>query len=170
MKLELDNWGMPLIADGSDFTPLRVNIVDQNGTLKVLASGYVFFTIEGPGEIIGGEFNQGNPMRAEFGTASALIRSTTTPGKIKVKAYVNGLKADEIIIESLPTKMIPIYDRVYAEKSRRASGRSPEIKLSSISGPSTDMQKLQDQVRELQLQVTNKEQELMDMKNKCSPQ
>ena len=170
VKLELDNWGMPLIADGSDFTPLRVNIVDQNGTLKVLAPGYVFFTIEGPGEIIGGEFNQANPMRAEFGTATALIRSTTTPGKIKVKAYVNGLKADEIIIESLPTKMIPIYDRVYAEKSRRASGRSPEIKLSSISGLSTDMQKLQDQVRELQLQVTNKEQELMDMKNKCSPQ
>ena len=54
LQLALDDLGIPLAADGSDFVPVRATVVDNKGVPKVLASEYVHFTIEGPGQIIGG--------------------------------------------------------------------------------------------------------------------
>lgn len=171
VKLALDDWGMPLVADGSDFVPVRANIVDQKGILKVLATEYVYFDVDGPGEVIGGEFNHGNPMRTEFGTATALIRATSTPGKIKVRAYVDGLKADEITIDSISSPMAMIYDETYAKQSRVPTADRPSTRaVLGLSGASADVDNLKDQIHELQLQLTDKEQQFLDLRNKCKPQ
>ena len=101
IKLSLEHRELPLAADGSDFVPVFASIVDQKGVPKVLASEHVFFEVEGPADIIGGQFNQSNPTHTEFGQAVALIRARTIAGKIRVMAYVNGLAPDEISFESV---------------------------------------------------------------------
>ena len=71
VNVTIDDAGVGLTADGSDFVPVRATIVDNKGVPKVLASEYVYFVVEGPGEIIGGPGSQANPARTEFGTATA---------------------------------------------------------------------------------------------------
>lgn len=101
LHLEVDDLGVPLQADGSDFVPVRAYVVDQYGTTKVLESAYVTFHVDGPGEIIGGEANHGNPMKTEFGVATALVRAGMTPGTLHVTATTDGLKSDAIDIQSV---------------------------------------------------------------------
>lgn len=101
LRLEVDDEGVPLQADGSDFVPVRAYVVDEYGTTKVLESAYVTFHVDGPGAIIGGEANHGNPMKTEFGEATALVRAGMTPGTLHVTATSDGLKSDAIDITSI---------------------------------------------------------------------
>ncbi len=101
IHLEVDDQGVPLQADGSDFVLVRAYVVDQYGVMKVLESAYVKFHVDGPGEIIGGEQNHGNPMKTEFGEATALVRAELTPGTLHVTATSDGLKSDSIDIQSV---------------------------------------------------------------------
>ena len=101
IHLEVDDQGVPLQADGSDFVPVRAYVVDQYGVMKVLESAYVKFHVDGPGEIIGDEQNHGNPMKTEFGESTALVRAGLTPGTLHVTATSDGLKSDSIDIQSV---------------------------------------------------------------------
>ncbi len=167
VALTLDAWDVPLCADGSDFIPVRANIVDQKGVPKVLATEYVHFTVEGPASLIGGGFNQGNPMRTEFGTATALVRAAATPGKITVRAYVDGLTPGEITFDSVSSKLPSVEDEAYTRASRQpAADRPSAITLPGGMSSEADTRKLQDQVRQLELELTSKQQELMDLKGK----
>lgn len=96
LHLVVDDQGVPLQADGSDFVPVRAFVVDQYGTPKVLESAYVTFHVDGPGEIIGGEANHGNPMKTEFGEATTLVRAGLTPGMLHITATSDGLKSDSV--------------------------------------------------------------------------
>jgi len=89
--LEVDSAGTGLYADGSDFVPVRASIVDNKGIIKVLEVDNIHFEVEGDGEIIGGTFNQANPMKTQFGTSTILIKATT---KAEV-AVQSTRKADE---------------------------------------------------------------------------
>jgi beta-galactosidase len=170
VKLSLEGRGFPLVADGSDFVPVFARIVDQKGTHKVLATEYVFFEVEGPGDIIGGRFNQANPTRTEFGSAVALIRARTTAGKIHVKAYVNGLAPDEITFDSIPSALPLSYDGDYARESATPAPGEPA--LMNLPGSSSDatVRDLRRKVNDLELQLTDKEQQLMNLKNKLKAQ
>jgi beta-galactosidase len=101
LHLVVDDLGVPLQADGSDFVPVRAYVVDQFGTIKVLESAYIHFQVGGPGDIIGGEANHGNPMKTEFGVATALVRAGIAPGTLHVTATSDGLKSDTIDIQSV---------------------------------------------------------------------
>jgi beta-galactosidase len=105
LRLEVENHGVPLQADGSDFVPVRAYIVDEYGTTRVLDSSYVTFHVDGPGEIIGGEANNGNPMKSEFGIATALVRAGLTPGTLHITATTDGLKPGAIDIQSVPPSL-----------------------------------------------------------------
>ena len=54
VQVTVDDGGIGLVADGSDFVPIRATVVDNKGVPKVLASEYVYFQVEGPAEIISG--------------------------------------------------------------------------------------------------------------------
>ena len=170
VKLSLADRDIPLLADGSDFIPVVATIVDQNGTTKVLATEYVFFEVEGEGEIIGGRFNQANPMRTEFGSAVVLIRARISAGKIRVKAYVNGLAADEIVFESIPPALTLTYDAGYLRDSVAPTATSPALMILSSSGPDASAKELQRKVDNLELQLTDSEQQLMELKHKLKTQ
>jgi beta-galactosidase len=117
LRLFIDNEGQKLIADGSDFIPVICEITDEEGNVRRLAKDQILFTVEGEGTIIGDDLIGANPRNVEFGSAPALIRSTLTPGKIKVHARVlfegeNAPAPADIEFESIAPKQ----DLVYLEK------------------------------------------------------
>ena len=108
IRLSIDKQGHELIADGSDFIIIVAEITDDNGNVRRLAKDEVVFTVEGEGKIIGDATILANPRQVEFGSAPVLIKSTTKPGKITVKAHVlfegtHAPAASEISFESIPS-------------------------------------------------------------------
>lgn len=88
IHLWLDDDGVGLVSDGSDFVTVVAAITDRNGNIKRLNNDYIKFQVEGEGTIIGGQDVLANPAPVKWGTAPVLIRSTLKPGKIKVTASV----------------------------------------------------------------------------------
>lgn len=88
IRLTIDNLGQPLLADGSDLVVVIAEITDDNGNVRRLAKENILFTVEGEATIAGNASIGANPRAVEFGSAPVLIRSTLTPGKIKIKAQV----------------------------------------------------------------------------------
>lgn len=88
IKLWVDNEGTSLHADGSDMVTVVAAIADDQGNIKRLNNEHILFSIEGEGRIVGDQESFSNPVEVKWGTAPVLIQSTTTAGKIKVKASV----------------------------------------------------------------------------------
>lgn len=88
IKLWVDNEGTALHADGSDMVTVVAGISDDQGNIKRLNNEHILFSIEGEGRIVGDQESFSNPVEVKWGTAPVLIQSTTTAGKIKVKASV----------------------------------------------------------------------------------
>ncbi|WP_139957428.1 glycoside hydrolase family 2 protein [Flavicella sediminum] len=165
LKLSIDKVGLNLIADGSDFIPVRATIVDRNGAKKVLAEEYVYFEVEGPAEIIGGTQNQGNPAKSSFGIATALIKATTKPGKITVRAFVKGLKSDEIVFESKAAGMKLFYDNAYLIQSKVPLKDKITIQQIKEEKLPNNIKELQEEIKMLRLQVVGKDQALMELRS-----
>ena len=114
LRLYTDWNGKPLVADGSDFIVVVAEVTDDNGNVRRLAKENIVFTVEGEGEIIGDASIHANPRPVEWGSAPVLIRSTRTPGKIRISARVEfpGTHAPtpaEIEIESMPAPFKAVY-------------------------------------------------------------
>jgi len=175
IRLTLDGAGVGLTADGADFIPLRATVVDNKGVPKVLASELVRFEVEGPGQIIGGAENGANPMKTQFGVATALLRATTQPGTIRVRAWAPGLKAGELALASSAPATPLLFSGAYAVASRasRASDAGAVRVVAPPGGPSApgggagaSTEKLQQEVRRLQLEAVSRDQEIADLRNK----
>ena len=114
LRLYADWEGKPLVADGSDFIVVVAEVTDDNGNVRRLAKENIVFEVEGEGEIIGNASIHANPRPVEWGSAPVLIRSTRTPGEIKIKAHVEhpGTHAPtpaELVIESVPATIPALY-------------------------------------------------------------
>ncbi len=166
IQVTVDDAGAGLTADGSDFVPVRATIIDNKGVPKVLAVEDVYFEVEGPAEIIGGVFNQANPMRTEFGTATALIRAKTTPGSIRVKAYAKGLTSGEVRLTSTAPALPLAFDAKYAAASKSPATGGFVILQPGKSALPTDATKMADEMLRLQRELTSKEQDLMELRTK----
>ena len=88
LLLWIDNEGVNLKADGSDFVTVVAAVADKNGNIKRLNNYYVKFHVEGEGRLLGDASILANPAPVKWGTAPVLIQSTLKPGKIKVIASV----------------------------------------------------------------------------------
>lgn len=86
IRLRLDDCGVPLMADGGDFTTVIAEVVDDEGVVKRLNKDRIRFEVKGEGEIMGDHRIDANPRRVEWGSAPVLIRSTRRAGPITVKA------------------------------------------------------------------------------------
>lgn len=73
---------------------LRARIVDENGTLVPDATPPVKFTVEGDASIIGE-----NPVAAEAGIATVLLKTGVKGGAISLKATADMLKG-EIVVDA----------------------------------------------------------------------
>lgn len=166
LTLSLADKGMVLIADGSDFVPVRAMVMDQRGSKKVLASEHVYFKVEGPAEIIGDSATFANPMLTEFGTATALVRATTVPGTIKITAYASGLEAGSITFDSKSAPLPLAYDKGYATTSKRSVGTGSTVIIQASGNDlPTDVKALQTELAKARLDLVGKDQDLMELRS-----
>lgn len=115
--LWLDNEGVQLEANGSDFVTVVAGVADKNGSIKRLNNYYIKFQISGEGRILGDASILANPAPVRWGTAPILVQSTLKAGKIKVTANVlfegSQMPVSAVIeFESKPSR-IPL---IYSEK------------------------------------------------------
>ena len=166
VSVTVDDAGIGLVADGSDFVPVRATVVDNKGVPKVLASEYVYFEVEGPGEIIAGPLAHANPAKTEFGTATALLRAKTTPGMIRVRAHVPGLSGGEAYLASAPAPAPLAFDARYAAASKAPATDGGVMIRAAGNDPPADVKELRGEVQRLRRELTSKEQDLMELRSK----
>jgi beta-galactosidase len=102
VELSLDTCGLDPVADGSDWVRVYAHICDARGTTYPYAEDVITFSVVGQGSLIGDESRIANPVRAEAGIATGLVRTTRTAGAITVRATSPGLKEAVIQFESKP--------------------------------------------------------------------
>lgn len=99
-----------LSADGADLAVVKVEIVDEKGRIVPIAGNKVFFTLTGPGRLIGvgngdpscHEPDKGNSRSAFNGLAQAIVQTTAQPGTIELLAETSGLKSFRLVMHSKP--------------------------------------------------------------------
>lgn len=170
IRLWLDNEGTDLIADGSDFVTLVAAVTDRKGTVKHLNNSTIQFEIEGEGEIIGDSSLIENPRKVTWGTAPVLIRATTNPGRITVKAYVTPQATQrpmeaELTFNSIPSKTEQLYADTeladYGLKDKHTSKKKEsEVDLQK------EIAKLRKELNQLKLKQVEKQQEQFGEKQK----
>ena len=103
IQLEIANFGIPLVADGSDMVLVYATIFDEEGNVCTDATNSIYFTIEGDATIVGDEdrLAKTNPFKAEAGIASVYVKASKIAGKVKLIASSHRLEsgASEIKIE-----------------------------------------------------------------------
>lgn len=151
LKMELDDAGLPLVADGGDFVIVRCYMVDSSGSWKVLAHNQVYFEVEGEGVIVGDEGIQANPFNAEFGSAAVYIRSTTKPGTIKITAKTCNMGRGSISLKSVAPSLPLLWKKEAPSKKLKAKKRK---RSEQIKGYAAD--KFSKEDFERQLKVTPK--------------
>lgn len=166
VKVTVDDAGCGLTADGADFVPVRATIVDNKGVPKVLAEEYVYFEVEGPGEIVSSPVSHTSPAHTEFGTATVLLRTKTTPGVIRIKAHVQGLKSGDVRVVSQPPPLPLFFDAPYAAASKPPAAGGQVVIQEQGGAQPADVKQLKEQVIQLQRQLTSKEQDLMELRSK----
>ncbi|MBB6430274.1 glycoside hydrolase family 2 protein [Algisphaera agarilytica] len=117
IRLVADDEGRTLVADGSDFVTCFAEVVDSHGQRVYDADGLVTFDVQGPGEVMGDESIDANPMAPWQGVAACLLRSGSEPGTITLTATADGLTSAQITLDTVawqPDELLahakPIYD------------------------------------------------------------
>ena len=95
-----------IAADGRDLSFVEIDVVDAQGIVVPQAANTIDFTISGPGVIAGldngnaisHESYKGTSRSAFSGKALAIIQSTTTAGKITLKASSGSLTGASVDI------------------------------------------------------------------------
>lgn len=102
IQLKLDTCGRDPVADGADWVRVHAHIRDARGTTYPYADDLVTFSVSGQGSLIGGEKIAANPVRAEAGIATGLVRTTRAAGRVTVHASAPGLMEATLEFESRP--------------------------------------------------------------------
>jgi hypothetical protein len=110
VALRLTNVKRPtdFVADGHDLALVEVEVIDAKGNRCPTALNMVNYTIDGPAEWRGGmamgpdNYILTKSFPVEGGVNRFLIRSTTTPGVITIKASAEGLKDGTFTLTTKP--------------------------------------------------------------------
>jgi len=100
LRIEADLCGQNLVADGNDWIRIHAYVCDARGTTHPYANDEITFAVEGEGQIIDDARIHANPIRAEAGIATALVRSTEHAGNVTIRATAFGLTPAEMTIQS----------------------------------------------------------------------
>ena len=98
-------------ADGADMALIQVEVVDKDGKRCPLDNRTVQFTLNGHAEWRGGIAQGENNhildtnLPVECGINRALIRSTTTAGKVTLTVQAKGLPSASLTLETVPVKV-----------------------------------------------------------------
>ncbi len=95
IRLTFDRSGKDVTAGQKDVVFVYAAVVDRKGTVVPDAGNTITFTIDNDDAALTGR----NPVAAEAGIATVLLRAGEKPGRIKVTASADGLERAELIIE-----------------------------------------------------------------------
>ena len=105
LQLHLDTCGVEPVADGADWVRVYAHVCDARSMTYPYADDMVTFSVSGEGALIGDERIFANPLRAEAGIATALVRMTRSAGSITVTAKSPGLQESTLEFRSVPNKL-----------------------------------------------------------------
>ena len=108
IELKLDSCGRDPIADGSDWIRVYAHICDDRGTTHPYSNDMVTFSVSGQGSLIEDKRIFANPLRAEAGIATALVRTTKVPGPVIVHASAPGLKDATLQFDSKASHVLTL--------------------------------------------------------------
>jgi beta-galactosidase len=118
--LKADLQGLMPVADGSFIIPVFAVMEDEHGVEKHLNDEWIHFSVEGDGKLVGDHLPGINPHPLEWGEAPALVRTTLTPGKIKIIANLEypGQQTpvgDTLVLQSMPAVTPSVYEEKYVQ-------------------------------------------------------
>jgi len=161
--LKVDDSRIQPVADGSDITTVVAYLVDAGGAIKRLSDEIVRFTVEGEGELIGGEENAINPQKLLWGEAVALVRSSIKPGKIHVKAELlkDGINVPDFAEIEYST-VASRQDLSYSELPKKAI-RNVNLTLKdeskTLKKMRVELQKVKKQLQQYKINEVGKQQQ-----------
>lgn len=96
-----------LKAEAGDLSFVTVEVVDAEGRMHPQAAHPIFFTVMGAGSLLAvgngnpasEEAYQGNQRRAYRGRCLAVVKASSEPGEIRLRAQADGLEAAEVVIQ-----------------------------------------------------------------------
>lgn len=91
LELAVDTCGRAPVADGADWVRVYAHVADTRGTTHPYADDMVTFRVTGEGSVLEAAGIGANPVRAEAGIATALVRMTRAAGAVEVRASAPGL-------------------------------------------------------------------------------
>ncbi len=91
IKLWIDESGKQIEKASNDIVFLHAAIIDVNGTIIPDAVNNILFSVNGDATLVGV-----NPIEAEAGIASILLKAGKNGGEIKISASSEGLKLGEL--------------------------------------------------------------------------
>ncbi len=100
LQLRLDTCGLDPVADDSDWVRVYAHVCDARGSTYPYSDDIVAFTVTGEGSLMNDGKIFANPLRAEAGIATALVRTTRVAGLVTVQASSPGLKGATLQFES----------------------------------------------------------------------
>ncbi len=92
LRLSIDLSNKQLNADGSDIIFVYASVVDSLGNLVHAADSLIEFSVRGDATLIGH-----NPVRAEAGIATILLKAGTNPGKVLIRSTSDGMSGAEVM-------------------------------------------------------------------------
>ena len=161
IMLWVDNEGVDLEANGSDFVPVIAAITDKNGNIKRLNNYSISFQISGEGRLLGGSSIMANPAPVRWGTAPILVQSTTVPGTIKITATVLFQGSQMPLSGELEIKtkesVLPLAYSDY-ELVRAVDNTIQSDETSKSSHFEREIEKLQKELNQLKLKEVERQQ------------
>ncbi|MFO7447918.1 MAG: glycoside hydrolase family 2 TIM barrel-domain containing protein, partial [Ignavibacteriaceae bacterium] len=94
IKLEIDLSGKPLEAGCNDVVFVYAMVIDERGTVVPDDKRQVKFSVDGGAELVGL-----NPIAAEAGIATIILKAGNTPGNLVIKAEAEGLVSGSVSAE-----------------------------------------------------------------------
>lgn len=160
ISLEVDFNNVALQADGSDFVAVAARIVDKRGEVDRLTSDTIRFSVEGPGEIIGGDTAFINPQKLCWGEAVILLRAGTQPGTITLRAESAHAGPCKPLPAEISIETVPIANLCHTEApalGRSEAGVSREVL--SAKGMKETIAKLTSELDQFRAKEVGKQQE-----------
>ena len=156
-----DDEKVSMKANGSDIMTVIAAIADDNGNIKRLNNYEITFEIEGPGQLIADSKTFTNPAPVRWGTAPVLVRSSTVPGEIKVRASVvwqgkHTPVSAELIIPIYQAEHILLADKKELERLNSVSGQ--KAMSTDFKGQNGNNLKRQQKVSRSKLKEVEKQQ------------
>ena len=156
-----DDEKVSMKANGSDIMTVIAAIADDNGNIKRLNNYEITFEIEGPGQLIADSKTFTNPAPVRWGTAPVLVRSSTVPGEIKVRASVvwqgkHTPVSAELIIPTYQAEHILLADKKELEQLNSVSGQ--KAMSTDFKGQNGNSLKRQQKVSRSKLKEVEKQQ------------